>query len=68
MSHPNRVPPDRERQSVGSADPPPRLAGLAERAVERARLARVALTWLVEPGSRALWLRVAEHGPERVLD
>lgn len=42
--------------------------GLPDRAVERVRLARVALTWLVEPGSRALWLRVAEHGPERVLD
>ncbi|MPZ25713.1 MAG: DNA-protecting protein DprA [Micromonosporaceae bacterium] len=36
--------------------------------VEAARLARVALSWLVEPGSRALWLRVAEHGPARVLD
>jgi DNA processing protein len=33
-----------------------------------ARLARVALGWLVEPGSRALWLRVAEHGPVRVLE
>jgi DNA processing protein len=35
---------------------------------EAARQARVALSWLVEPGSRALWLRVAEHGPVRVLD
>jgi DNA processing protein len=35
---------------------------------EEARLARVALGWLVEPGSRALWARVAEHGPVRVLE
>jgi DNA processing protein len=34
---------------------------------EAARRARVALGGLVEPGSRALWLRVAEHGPVRVL-
>jgi DNA processing protein len=33
-----------------------------------ARLARVALGWLVEPGSQALWTRVAEHGPVRVLE
>jgi DNA processing protein len=37
-------------------------------ATDDARLARVALGWLVEPGSRALWLRVAEHGPVRVLE
>lgn len=37
-------------------------------AVEDARLARVALGWLVEPGSRALWRRVADHGPVPVLD
>jgi DNA processing protein len=35
---------------------------------DEARLARVALGWLVEPGNRALWTRVAEHGPVRVLD
>jgi len=35
---------------------------------ESARLARVALSTLVEPGNRALWTRVAEHGPVRVLD
>jgi len=33
-----------------------------------ARLARVALGWLVEPGNQALWTRVAEHGPARVLE
>lgn len=32
------------------------------------RLARIALGWLVEPGNRALWQRVADHGPVRVLD
>jgi DNA processing protein len=37
-------------------------------AVDDARLARVALGWLVEPGSAALWSRVADHGPVRVLD
>ena len=31
------------------------------------RFARVALSYLVEPGNRALWTRVAEHGPVRVL-
>lgn len=31
-------------------------------------LARVALSLLVEPGNRALWARVAEHGPVRVLE
>jgi DNA processing protein len=36
--------------------------------VEAARHARVALGWLVEPGSRALWSRVVEHGPAAVLD
>jgi DNA processing protein len=36
--------------------------------IDDARLARVALGWLVEPGSRALWLRVAEYGPVRVLE
>jgi len=36
--------------------------------IDDARLARVALGWLVEPGSRALWLRVADHGPVRVLE
>lgn len=36
--------------------------------VEEARLARVALGWLVEPGNCDLWLRVAEHGPVRVLE
>lgn len=36
--------------------------------VDEARLARVALGWLVEPGSYALWLRVHELGPARVLD
>jgi DNA processing protein len=36
-------------------------------ATDDARLARVALGWLVEPGSHALWTRVAEHGPVRVL-
>lgn len=35
--------------------------------IEEIRLARVALGWLVEPGSRALWRRVAEYGPVRVL-
>lgn len=34
---------------------------------EQARLARVALGLLVEPGSLALWTRVAELGPVRVL-
>lgn len=33
-----------------------------------ARVARVALSWLVEPGSVALWSRVARHGPVRVLE
>lgn len=32
------------------------------------QLARVALGWLVEPGSQALWSRVAKLGPVRVLD
>lgn len=32
------------------------------------RLARVALGWLAEPGNRALWARVAAHGPVRVLE
>jgi DNA processing protein len=36
--------------------------------VDDARLARVALGWLVEPGNHALWRRVAEYGPVRVLD
>lgn len=36
--------------------------------IEAARRARVALGWLVEPGSLPLWLRIAEHGPVRVLD
>jgi len=35
---------------------------------EPLRLARVALSTLVEPGNRALWVRVAQHGPVRVLD
>lgn len=35
---------------------------------EAARRARVALGWLVEPGSWALWQRVVAHGPVRVLD
>jgi DNA processing protein len=43
-------------------------AGRAPDHVEDARLARVALGLLVEPGSRALWTRVAEHGPVRVLE
>jgi DNA processing protein len=36
--------------------------------VEETRLARVALSWLVEPGSLALWARVADYGPVAVLD
>lgn len=32
------------------------------------RFARVALSLLAEPGNRALWARVAEHGPVRVLE
>lgn len=35
---------------------------------EAARLARVALSMLVEPGNRALWASVARHGPARVLE
>src|SRR5690606_31657288 len=34
---------------------------------EEARLARVALGWLAEPGDLRLWMRVHEHGPVRVL-
>jgi DNA processing protein len=36
--------------------------------IDDARLARVALGWLVEPGSAALWRRVTDLGPVRVLD
>lgn len=32
------------------------------------RLARIALTLLVEPGNQALWARVATHGPVLVLE
>lgn len=42
--------------------------GRAPDRVEDARLARVALAMLVESGSCALWTRVAEHGPVRVLE
>jgi DNA processing protein len=36
--------------------------------IDDARLARVALGWLVEPGSAALWRRVTDLSPVRVLD
>lgn len=36
--------------------------GLAE------RTARVALTWLIEPGNEGIWRLVAEHGPVAALD
>lgn len=51
------------------AVPPHRGGGDASAdALDEERVARVALTWLAEPGNRAVWGLVQEHGAVRTLD
>ena len=68
MSLPDPVPASSDPASSDQTSSDQTSSDLAGPDLAAVRLARVALGWLVEPGSQALWLRVAEHGPVRVLE
>jgi DNA processing protein len=53
---------------MGDVAPSPAWKGPAEDGSEVDRMARIALTWLAEPGNRAVWTMVQAQGAPATLD
>ncbi|WP_229069398.1 DNA-processing protein DprA [Actinoplanes sp. DH11] len=62
------MPEPAERSGTSGASPSPAAGGPAAAGGYDDRVARVALTWLAEPGNRAVWALVQRYGAAPALD